>query len=334
MNRIDLDLEPSVVPCPINHGALTKTLTFVNNTSLPIYITDPTGAHVLIHPQNDVIAMDSIVVYVTHRVRSGGGNLSGLLDDVPPKMASQMIDDFKRRGECTLMYTIGEVDALLRGELLTVKKLGLAFSINPVGVDKTPVRTSMRNKASLVLGVVVVQRHGDPRVIRYVRYYTTVIEVEPMRSRFFDEGVYLTISGGECVEEGSMLKFGFDELISPFRCFETREEAKAFRWEDTIPDIRDARKQLEVQLVENQGLFEERKQAMELEHKTRMNELAIEKERVQAYYRDREYEIKQLQDERKDHYESKSYVRKDGSETLKMIPAFLAAGLTVVGLLL
>jgi hypothetical protein len=289
---------------------------------------------VLIHPQNDVISMDSIVVYVTHRVRSGGGNLSGLLDDVPPKMASQMLEDFKRRGESTVMYTIGEINALLRGELLTVKKLGLAFSINPVGVDKTPVRISMRNKASLVLGVVVVQRHGDPRVIRWVRYYTTVIEVEPMRSRFFDEGVYLTISGGECAEEGSMLKFGFDELISPFRCFETREEAKAFRWEDTIPDVRDVRKQLEAQLVDNQALFDARKQDMELEHKTRMNDLVIEKERVQAYYRDREFETKLIQDERKDHYESKSYVRKDGSETLKMIPAFLAAGLTVVGLLL
>lgn len=334
MNRIDLDVEPTVVPAPINVGGLVKSMTVINNTGLPIFMTDPTGSHVVIHPNRDVISLDSIVVYVTHRVRNGGGNLSGLLDDVPPKIASMMVEDFKRRGECTVMYTIGEIDALLRGELLLVKKLGVGFSIKPVDVDKTPVRTSMRNKSSLVLGVVVVQKHGDPRIIRHVRYYTTVIAVEPMRSRFFEEGVYLTISGGECVEEGSMLRFGFDEAISPFRCFETREEARAFRWEDTLPDIRDAKRQLETQLLENQNQMDERKQAMELEHKNRLNELAVEKERVAAYYRDRELEAKQKQEERKDHYESRSLVRKDGSETLKMIPAFLAAGLTVVGLLL
>lgn len=333
MNRLNLELIPVISPRPVSGGVISKTFTYENNTGVPVYITDATGGHIVVNPKPGVIALDSIIVYVTYKAARGSGNLSGLLEGIPGKAYPSLVRDLQATGEATLMYVIDDVSSMMRGDLLVVKKLGLAFSTAPAKMDKTIIKTSMRNNNQFVVGVVVVQRHDDPRDYRWVRYYTKLVEVEPMRSKFYEEGIYMIITGGDDVE-GGMLKFEFDELMSPFKVFEQRDDAVAFIWKMGVPEIREVKRQMEIQLADHQKAWEERKAAMELEHKGRLNELALDKESVVARYRDLEFEQKRKQDERKDHYESRSLVRKDGSETLKAIPAFFAAGVALVGLLM
>jgi len=334
MNRINLDLEPSIVPYPVNHGGVSKSFTYINNTGVPVYVTEPSGGHVVVNPEERSVSLQGIVVYVTYRVRYRGGNLTGLLDAVNAKLKPQLENDLKSRGECTLMYVVDDVTALLYGELLVVQKLGLAFSIAPVQLDNTPIKTSMRNNHALVLGVVVVQRHDDQRSLRWVRYYTTLVQVEPMRSKFYEPGVYMIIREAECVEGGKGIMFGFDDLISPFRVFEDEAAARAFEWRNAIPEVAALKTELQQKIAVVQEEHDRRKNTLELEHKLRLQELAIDKEQTSAYWRERENQEKLRVEKRKDHYESRSFVRKDGSESLKAIPAFITAGVAVLGMLL
>lgn len=336
----------------MRHGVMTKTFTYENNTGLPIFVTEAHGGHFILEPKNNrVISPNAVVVYVTYKVPAGTANLLGFAESYPPAVYRNMCAELRAFGETTLMYVVEDPVPIIRGDAVILEELGLAFSIRPIGIDKAPARANHGKPSAMTIGVVVVQRYDDSRDLRWVRYYTSMVEVVPVRSKFYDEGIYMVLMSGEIVEGGRLLAFNFDDPLSPFRAFETEDAARSFRWElDAIPDLRDIRMKMEQQIQNNEQSILERKGALELEHKRRLADLAIDKEETAAAYRDLEYQIKQRAEERKDqyeerstirkdtsedrkdHYDSRSSKRKDNTEILKVFPALLAAGIAIVAM--
>ncbi|MDP4361129.1 hypothetical protein QR510_31335, partial [Escherichia coli] len=72
---------------------------------------------------------------------------------------------------------------------------------------------------------------------------------------------------------------------------------------------------------------------LELEHKKQRQNLALEKERLTLAYKQQELEAKSRAEARKEFYETRSYIRKDGSDLFKSVPAYLAAGVAFIGML-
>lgn len=334
MNRYDLDVQPTLTQRPMHRGAVSKTITYENNTGLPIYVTELSGGNFVLSPSSTTAAEFGIVVYVTYTVMGHGANLSGLRDGHHPKQYAQMCKELTTTGETTLMYVVDDIGALMRGDLVVLKKLGMAFSTQPVKLDSEIIGKPGGDRKEFALGVVVVQRYDDPNQLKWLRFYTTMLEIEPIRSKYYDEGIYMVIGGGECVEGGKMLMYAFDDPLSPFRVFATEDEARGYRWMDAIPDLRDVRAKLEATYQAKLQDLDDQKNRQDLEYRTQLNNLALEKERLSTLNTIQTNEIKLRSDVRKDHYESRAYQRKDSSEFMKSIPAYLAAGVALVGMIL
>lgn len=334
MNRYDLDIEPTITQRPMYHGVVKKTISYENNTGVPVHVTELSGGSFILAPSSHTASEFGIVVYVTYKAVGGQANLTGLREGFPAKQFSQMCREIQECGETTLMYVVSDISALMHGDLVVLKKLGMAFSTQPVRLDSNPIALPGGERSEFTLGVVVVQRYDDPKVYRWVRFYTTQVEVDPIRSKYYDEGIYMVIGGGKLVEGGRMLHFTFDDPLSPFRVFATEDESRSYRWMDAIPDLRDIRSKLEANYQSKLQDLDDRKNQLDLEYRTQSNELAIEKERLSLQNKREENEIKQRAEVRKDQYEARSIHRKDGSEFLKAIPAFMAAGVAVIGMLM
>ncbi|HHS7556420.1 TPA: hypothetical protein ACTPQ1_004712 [Salmonella enterica] len=334
MNRYDLDIEPTLTQQPLHHGAVSKTITYENNTGFPIYVTELSGGHFVLAPSMKTAAEFGIVVYVTYTVMGSGANLSGLRDGHSPKQYTQMCKELTSTGSTTLMYVVDDIGALMRGDLVVLRKLGMAFSTQPVKLESEMVGRPGGDRKEFALGVVVVQRYDDPKNLKWVRFYTSMLEVEPIRSKYYDEGIYMVIGGGDCVENGRMLLFPFDDALSPFRAFATEDEARSYRWIDSLPDLRDIRAKLEASYQSKLQDLDDRKAQQDLDYRTQLNNLALEKERISTLNALQTNEMKLRSDVRKDHYESRAYQRKDSSEFMKSIPAYLAAGVALVGMIL
>ncbi|EBS4999785.1 TPA: hypothetical protein ACP0LB_000188 [Escherichia coli] len=334
MNRYDLDVQPTLTQRPMHRGAVSKTITYENNTGFPIYVTELSGGHFVLAPSSTTAAEFGIVIYVTYTVFANGANLSGLRDAHSPKQYAQICKELTTNGETTLMYVVDDIGALMRGDLVVLKKLGMAFSTQPVKLDSEVIGKPGGDRKEFALGVVVVQKYEDPAPLKWLRFYTTMLEVEPIRSKYYDEGIYMVIGGAECVEGGKMIMYSFDDPMSPFRAFASEDEARRYRWLDNIPELRDVRAKLEATYQAKLQDLDEKKNRQDLDYRTQLNNLALEKERISTLNTIQTNELKLRSDVRKDQYESRAYQRKDSSEFLKSIPAYLAAGVALVGMIL
>ncbi|QOC54541.1 hypothetical protein pSALSNUABM04_081 [Salmonella phage pSal-SNUABM-04] len=363
MKRHNLDIAPVISKKPVRHNALRKTFTYENNTGTPVYVTDSTGSYIIIEPKRNVISPNAIVVYVTYSIPAGMANLIGIADTLPAAVYQNLCRELDRFGESTLMYIVEDPVPILRGEAIVLENLGLSFSVRPLELDKTPVHRNGQ-ATELTLGIVVVQRHDDTRVIKWVRYYNTMVQVVPIKAKFYEPGMYLVMMSGDIVEGSRLLHFDFDDPMSPMRGFETEEAARQFRWvTDAVPALSDLRNKLEAQIAANDLSYAQHKQQLDVEHRRKLNDMTIEREQQAALFRELEMKVKQRaeerkdsfderstlrkdhyderstvrkdqSDERKEHYENRSQTRKDASETLKAIPAILAAGVAIVAMLM
>lgn len=364
MNHHKLDTKPVVVPRPVEHGVLTKTMSYENNTGIPLYVTESNGKTFILEPKKHrVISPNAVSVYVTYKVPSGTANLMPLAEAFPDVVFRSMCNEIRQYGETTLMYVVDDPVPILRGDAVILSELGLAFSNRPIEINRTPLVKSHGDRTTMTLGVVVVQRREDPKSFNWVRYYTTMVEVTPIRSKYYEEGVYMVLMSGDVVEGGRLLRFEFDDPLSPFRVFESEEEARGFKWmADAVPELRTLKEQLEAKIREVDSVLIDRKADQEYNHRQRMNDLAFNKEEVVAYFRDMDLALKYGADERKDaieerslrrkddyderstvrkdgsearkdHYDRRSIIRKDGSDFMKSIPTYLAAGMALLAMM-
>ncbi|QVW56229.1 hypothetical protein pEaSNUABM6_00093 [Erwinia phage pEa_SNUABM_6] len=363
MKRHNLDIAPVISKKPVRHTAVRKTFTYENNTGTPVYVTDSTGSYIIIEPKRNVISPNAIVIYVTYRVPAGMANLIGIADTLPAAVYQNLCRELDKFGESTLMYIVDDPVPILRGEAIVLENLGLSFSVRPLELDKTPIRRNSQT-TELTLGIVIVQHHDDTRSIKWVRYYNTLVQVVPIKAKFYEPGMYLVMMSGEIVEGSRLLHFDFEDPMSPMRAFETEEAARQFRWvADAVPALADLRNKLETQIAANDLSHAQHKQKLDVEHRRKLNELSLEREQTASLFRELEMRIKQQAEERKDsfderstvrkdhyderstvrkdqseerkeHYENRSQTRKDASETLKAIPALLAAGVAIVAMLM
>ncbi|QVW28592.1 hypothetical protein pEaSNUABM8_00095 [Erwinia phage pEa_SNUABM_8] len=364
MNYQKLDVAPVVVSRPVQHGAMTKTISYANNTGIPLYVTENHGGSFILEPKrNRVVSPNAIEIYVTYKVPAGVANLAMMAESFSDVVFRNMANELRQYGETTLMYVVESPVPILRGDAVVLSDLGLAFSRDPIGINRTPVTKTHGDRTNITLGVVVVQRYDDPKNYTWVRYYTTMVKVDSVRSKYYDEGVYMVMMSGEIAEGGRLLHFKFDDPLSPFRVFESEDDARSFRWmAEAIPDLANMRQQLADKIRDVDRELVDRKAQQDLEHRQRMNDLAFNKEEVLAEYRVMELKQKQQSDERKDQLEEKSLtrkdtyderstsrkdqseerkesydrratVRKDGSDFLKAIPTYLAAGMALLAIM-
>ncbi len=335
MNRLDIDVVPSITDRSLyQKSGLQKLITFENNTGVPIYVTETSGGSFILTPSKSPADEHGVIVYVTYQSFGNLANLNGFAEVLPEKQFTKFCADLKEKGEVTLRYVVDDIGALLRGDLVVLKQLGFAFSITPVRLESTP--PSVRpggERTEFTLGVIVVQRYDDPELYRWIRFYGTRMEVQPILSRYYEPGVYMVIGGGDKVEGSRMIHFEFDDLLSPFRVFKDKETATAFRWQETLPDIHEIKEKLESQYREKIESLDSAKDKLELEHKKQLQNLALEKERLTLAYKQQELEAKSRAEARKEFYETRSYIRKDGSDLFKSVPAYLAAGVAFIGML-
>lgn len=130
-----------------------------------------------------------------------------------------------------------------------------------------------------------------------------------------------------------MIHFEFDDITSPFRLFKDEASADAFRWQEAVPGLFEIKQRLEEQYKEKLESLDSAKDKLELEHKKQLQNLALEKERLSLAYKQQELEAKSRAEARKEFYETRSYIRKDGSDLFKSVPAYLAAGVAFIGML-
>jgi len=339
-------------------------MSYENNTGIPLYVTESNGKSFILEPKKHrVISPTAISVYVTYKAPAGTANLTPLAEAFSDVVFRSMCNEIRQCGEATLMYVVEDPVPILRGDAVILTELGLAFSNRPIEINRAPLVKSHGERATMTLGVVVVQSRDDPRMLSWVRYYTSMVEVTPIRSKFYDAGVYMVMMTGETVEGGRLLRFEFDDPLSPFRVFESEEDAREFRWmSDAVPELRTLKEQLENKIRQAEELITDRKANQEYDHRQRMNDLAFNKEEVLAYFRDMDLSLKYRADERKDtfeerslarkdvyderttvrkdssevrkdQYDSRSILRKDGSDFMKSIPTYLAAGMTLLAMM-
>lgn len=364
MNYQKLDVAPVVTPRPMQHGVMTKTISYANNTGIPLYVTESHGGSFILEPKrNRVISPNAIEIFVTYKVPAGVANLAMFAESFSDLVYRNMCNELRQYGETTLLYVVEDPVPILRGDAVVLSDLGLAFSRDPIGINRTPLAKTHGERTTLTLGVIIVQSYDDPKFYQWVRYYTTMVKAESIRSKYYEPGVYMVMMTGEIAEGGRLVHFAFDDPLSPFRVFEQEEDAKSFRWmTDAIPDLAAMRQQLADKLRDMDRDLAMQKAQQEQEHRQRMNDLAFNKEEVLAEYRALELRQKQQSEERKDvmeersltrkdtyeersttrkdnseerkdTYDQRATLRKDGSDFLKAIPTYLAAGMALLAIM-
>lgn len=289
--------------------------------------------HVTVMPDNFGPPVMQFEVHVTYFARRGTANMEGLgdglLNSTQYQMAARALFD---TGEVTLKYVITDIATVMRGEVLVINKLVLAFSLEPIRLGSGLIQNNrIEPKDHLAVAVAVVQ-DSNSKPLRWIRYYSTLIEIVPTTSLIYDEGVYLFVQGGESIEDRAV-RFDLDDPMSPFRCFSDETEARKFRWREAQPEIPQLRAKLQKLIDDTEEGYTQRKYALELENKRQLAEIAMDKERLAHESRIQEAILKEKSARRQDEYEERSVARKSSSEALKILPTMLTLGAAIIGLI-
>ncbi len=335
MERVNINVAPSISPRPMNTGHVTKSMMYVNETALPVYVTEPGGGHFTVLPDSSYAPTNRFTVFVTYRAGSRYAGFNGLSENLlPPVEYRRVVNELKQIGESTLKYEVdvSDIAMLLRGDMLIIKQLSIAISLQPIKMGNEVLENQIARTQQFQLGVAIVQPYEDTRPKRWVRYYSAMIEVTPMQSMLYDPGLYLLVFGRNCVEE-RQIRFDFDDPLCPLRAFESKEEAMKWKWRDSLSSVDVERNRLQGLVKEAETGLADRKSDMELEYKRKLADLNFEKESLAMYSRTQEQEIKARALARDDAYDERSTIRKSSSDALKVFPTLLALGATILGLM-
>lgn len=335
MERINIDPAPSVSFVPINSGHVTKSVMYVNETAVPIYVTEPGGGHYAILPESRYAPANRIIIYVTYRSSRRHGAFSGLSENLlPPTEYRAVANELANSGESTLKYVVEGTDVaqLLRGDMIIVKPIAVALTLQPMKMGQGVLDNKMTYANEFRLGVVVVQPYEDMLPKRWVRYYSALVETNPIQSLMYEPGIYLFVMGGNCVEE-RQIRFDFNDPLSPIRAFEKKDDALRWKWRNDLKGIDELQDKLKILIKEAESGIADKKLEMELEYKRKLADLNYDKEVLAMHSRTQEFEIKSRAAVRDDAYDERSTVRKSSADALKVFPSLLALGATIIGLM-
>ena len=342
MERVNIDIAPSISNRPINSGHVTKSMLYVNETGIPIYVTEPSGGHFIVLPDSEFAPVNRFTIYVTYRAGTRYGGFQGLSENtLAPAQYRQAMSELTSAGESTVRYVVEGADLmrLMRGETLIIQRLATALSLEPFRMGREILETKPALAQQFQLRVAVVQPHEDMVLKRWVRYYSSLIEVQPIRSVMYEPGIYLFVCGGENVEP-NRIHFDFDDPLSPLRAFEHVEGARQWRWRDNRVAVDELQRKLKTLVHEAETGLEDKRAELDLEYKRKAADIAYEKELLslrskeqEASFRSHEFDLKSKAAVRDDIYDERSTVRKGASDALKVIPSLLVLGATIIGLM-
>lgn len=314
---------------------LSKTIVYENRTDREMTVFTSNGDSIIIAPNQETVPLMEFAIYVHYEAR-GRVNLAGLkgaLSDADYEKLKEAIG--ATGGKATLKYVVKDFTAFLHGEGIYLPNLSIAL-LEGVHRDYVYPKTNIPiavdgAKARMNISVSVVNLPIDSARPYYVRFLSSVVELNPIKSSIFEPGIYVVVEadGAKKIE-----RFDLTDTCSPFRVFRSRQMAEEFQWEDSSPEyIAMKRSQLALEMARLDEETTARKNEAEIEHRRRLDDLTAKKEELGLMRREQESEIKLSTERQKLHYEERSYARKDTSESLKWLPAIIAGGAAIFSFL-
>lgn len=315
---------------------LTRTVVYENRTDRIITVCTSNGDRVVIAPNKEMVPKMEFAIYVHYEAR-GNVNLAGLkgaLSDTDYEKLKEEIN--LKGGNATLKYVIKDFAAFEHNEGIHLPYLSVAL-LDGVQLEhaypKANVPVAKDNASGRMnISVCIINVPMDANRSYYVRFLSSVVEMEPVRSAVFEPGIYIIVDNGKTKKTE---RFDINDTRSPFRVFKSRQHAEEFEWEDNSPEyIAMKRSQLALEMAKLEEETTARKNEAEIEHRKRLDELTFKKEELGLVRREQESELKLSSERQKLHYEERSYARKDTSESMKWLPSVIAGAAAIFSFLI
>lgn len=313
----------------------SRTVVYENRTGFPITASQAHGEYVVIHPLNEQVPKMEFSVYVHYHARTEA-NLAGLKGALTDTEYSLVRDGIVERGHATLKYCVTDFSAFALEEGIHLPAVGVALVkgvvTNHVYPTEKPAVSESLGSSHLQIAVSVVTDQVLRTERKYIRFLSSIIEVQPQASSVYEPGVYIMINPNG--PNPMMEFFPLGDRRCPFQVFPSRAQAEAFEWEDSSPEYLSMLKE---QIARDRILLDkeatEKRNELELAHKAQLDDLALRKEEMSMERKEREYEFKTRLEQQKAYYEERSYARKDSSELLKWLPALITGAAALFGFL-
>ena len=304
----------------------SRTVVYENRTGFPITASQAHGEYVVIHPLNEQVPKMEFSVYVHYHARTEA-NLAGLKGALTDTEYSLVRDGIVERGHATLKYCVTDFSAFALEEGIHLPAVGVALVkgvvTNHVYPTEKPAVSESLGSSHLQIAVSVVTDQVLRTERKYIRFLSSVIEVQPQASSVYEPGVYIMINPNG--PKPMMEFFPLGDRRCPFQVFPSRAQAEAFEWEDSSPEY--------LSMLKEHKEATEKRNELELAHKAQLDDLALRKEEMSMERKEREYEFKTRLEQQKAYYEERSYARKDSSELLKWLPAVITGAAALFGFL-
>lgn len=318
-----------------NHGAVQfkRSISFLNYSGESIKVTYPNREYVNIPAIVESMQRGYVDILVDYDVYHGT-SLYSLKDQIDKKeyeiVSSQLssgVNSFQ------LTYRVDDISTLFEGNGIYVEVLGLSLMTATTPGWKYPefdLRAASEHEATLSLKIVVVDSCNMLEG-HWLRMLDLVMPIRRSTRTALPDGIYMMVT---TTEDQQVRRYELLEDIKPFNLYPTQQ---------TALDAADDRSQIELLQLERDRLAFAKVEAerenlrikSELEQQkllddTRAKRLQYEHEEER---RDAERKHKDAEYHRKEHFESRSSIRKDTSEGLKWLPAIIGAAGVVFGLM-
>ncbi|ANZ50265.1 hypothetical protein PHOBOS_75 [Erwinia phage vB_EamM_Phobos] len=324
--------EPSILP---TYQPFTRTVVYENRTNVPVTVSQAHGEYIVIHPLTERVPAMEFNVYVHYQARTES-SLAGLKGALTDKEYGLVREGIVERGYATLKFRVTDFSAFVLDEGIHLPNIGIAIAkgvhAKHLFPSDKPAPTEKENISHLQISVSVITDNPLKAERKYIRFLSSIIEVQPQVSSVYEPGVYIVINSNG--PNPFMEFFNLEDKSCPFRVFPTRAQAEAFEWADSSPEYLNMLKE---QLARDRLIIDkeanEKRNELEFTHKRQLDELTLRKEEMGLERKEREAEFKMRLEQQKAYYEERSYARKDSSELLKWLPAMITGAAALFGFL-
>lgn len=327
-----------VNPRPVisyNHGQaqFKRSISFLNHSGEHLKITYPNREYVNIPPIREAMQGGYVDVLVDYEVYHGTSLYS--LKDQIDKKEYEIVSTQIQNGinSFQLTYRVSDMTPIFNNNGIYVEVLGLSIMSVSVAGWRYPefdLRAASEKEATLSLKIVIVDS-SNLLSGHWLRMYDLVMPVRRSLRTALPDGIYMMVT---TTIDQHVKRYELLDEIRPFNLYPTQQYAI---------DAKDDRSQIEMLLLEKERLAMDKVTAerenlrikAELEQQkvfdeTRAKRLQYEHEEERRLA---EKEHKDAEYRRKDHYDTRSHIRKDTTEGLKWLPALIGAAGVIFGIM-
>lgn len=319
-----------------SYQSFARTVVYENRTNMPITVNLQHGEYIVVFPLHEAVPAMEFNVYVHYQARQES-NLAGLKGALTDGEYSMVRDGVVENGRATLKYSVTDFTPFALDEGIFLPACGVALAKGVRTQHAFPQEQAHPSewpddKTQITVRMSLMTDSPLRAERRYVRFLSSVIEVQPQVSSVFDPGVYIIVesTGGK----PSVEFFSLDDKSCPFQVFNSRAQAEAFEWADSSPEyLSMLKEQIARDKIKLEQEATERRNELELSHKRQLDDMALRKQEMELDRKERESEFKMRLEQQKAYYEERSYARKDSSELLKWLPALIGGAAALFGFL-